>query len=148
VYRPSELFSHLMNSLQDGLPLWMQSFSFRVTTGHIRHNRHFTTVLFFLVSIGRGATTSADIFSPWRCVFGFSCWPTVLKRFMNFHYISMILPSMFSENDSLWKMLNFNHYHRGFNVSCGGANIELVSAVSWSRPWQVIERISSFFYQC
>ena len=64
MYRPSELFSHLMNSLQDGLPLWMQSFSFRVTTGHIRHNKHLPPVLFFLVSAGRGTATSEDIISP------------------------------------------------------------------------------------
>jgi hypothetical protein len=64
VYRPSELFSHLMNSLQDGLPLWMHSFSFKVTTGHIRHNKHLPPVLVFLVSAGRGTATSEDIISP------------------------------------------------------------------------------------
>ncbi len=147
MYRPSELFSHLMNSLQDGLPLWMQSFSFRETTGHIRHNRHLPPVLFFLVSTGRGTTTSADIFSPWRCVLSFFLLAHCIKEIYEFS-LHINDPSVNDlENDRLGKILAFNHYHCGHDVSCVGADIECVSAVSRGRPRHVIERVSSLFYK-
>jgi hypothetical protein len=90
VYRPSELFNHLMYSLQEGLPLWMQFFSLRVTTGHILHSKQFTPVLFFLISTGRGTTTSADIVSPSIMFFVFSLLA---------HYIKEIYEFLISIND-------------------------------------------------
>jgi hypothetical protein len=134
VYRPSELFSHLMNSLQEGLPLWMQSFSLRVTTGHILHNRHLPDALFFLFSTGRGTTTSADIVSPWCRVLVFLLLVRFVKETYEFSLHINDTSVNDSENYNVEKLVDFNHYHCGSDVSRHGADIESVGAVRQGLP--------------